>query len=80
MEKVRTNRPQPFKVTNCPACGGDHSFNLTIIIDELVGGMFMMTMRTETITCSLTCPVKGTTIVIDVPVTLISGQSVVQVK
>lgn len=80
METVRTRRPQPVEVKKCPACGGGHSFNLTAVIDELVGGMFMMTMHTETVTCSVTCPVKGVTIVIDVPVTLTSGESLVGVR
>lgn len=80
METVRTNRPQSFEISKCPACGGSHSFNLTAVIDESVGGMFLMTMRTEIMTCSLTCPVKGTTIVVDVPVTLVSGQSLVKVR
>ena len=80
METVRKNRAQTFKVSKCPACNGKHSFNLTAVIDELIGGIFMMTIRTETVACSLTCPVKGTTIVVDVPVTLMPGQSLVQVR
>ena len=80
MESVRTNRSQPFEVCKCPACGGSHSFDLTVVMDESVGGMFLMTMRTETMTCSLVCPVKGATIVVDVPVTLMSGQSLVEVR
>jgi ferredoxin len=80
MEKVRTRRPQPVEVEKCPACGGCHSFNLTAVVDELVGGMFMMTIRTETMACSVTCPVKGVTIVIDVPVTLMSSESLIGVR
>lgn len=80
MKTVRSNRPQPFEVSKCPACDGKHSFNLTVVIDSLVGGMFMMTMRNETMSCSLTCPVKGTTIIVEVPVTLVSGESLVQVR
>lgn len=80
MEKVQRNRQQTIEITNCPACGGKHSFNLTVVIDEQVGGLFLMTMRTETRTCGLICPVKGTTIVVEVPVTLVSGQSLIQVR
>lgn len=80
METIRTSRQQLFKVDKCPACGGSHSYNLTTVIDESIGGMFMMTLRTETVACSLTCPAKGVPIVIDVPVTLVSGQSLVQVR
>jgi len=80
METIRVKRQQPFKIKKCPACKKKHSFNLTAIIDEVVGGMFMMTTRVEIMTCSLTCPDKGTTIVVEVPVTLMSGQSLVEVQ
>lgn len=80
MQTIRVSRPEPFEIKKCPACGKKHSFNLTAIIEEVVGGIFMMTQRVETMTCSLTCPRKGITIVVDVPVTLVSGQSLVEVR
>ena len=80
MKTIRTRRDQPFEVTNCPACGAKHSFNLAVVIDSEVGGMFMMTMRVETMACSLTCPNKNATIMVDVPLTLISGESLISVR
>jgi|GEM_PF-2614628 len=80
METIRCKRMKEVEVKKCPACRKKHKFNLSILIDEAVGGFFMMMTRVETIACSFTCPVKGTTIVVEVPVTLTSGQSLAEVQ
>jgi hypothetical protein len=42
--------------------------------------MHMMTSRTETLTCAVSCPTKGTQFLVDVPVTLWSGQTLVSIR
>ncbi|MGZ5452425.1 MAG: hypothetical protein ACXW5U_31710 [Thermoanaerobaculia bacterium] len=51
-----------------------------MVIDEIVDVMFMMTVRTETTACAVVCPTKGQEFMVDVPVTLYSGQSVVSIQ
>ena len=80
MQTVRSSRPARVAVAKCPACRGQHSFDFQAVIDEVVGVMHMMTSRVETRSCAVTCPTKNTTIMVDVPVTLWSGQTLVDVK
>lgn len=80
METVRNKYRRSIEIKKCPVCGQAHVFEITTIIDEMVGGMFLMTMHTENVTCSLTCPTKNSPFAVDVPVTLSSGQSLVRVQ
>ncbi|MBN2346742.1 MAG: hypothetical protein JXO51_10175 [Candidatus Aminicenantes bacterium] len=80
METIRRKKMQEVEVKKCPACKKKHKFNVAILTDEAVGGFFLMVTRIETISCSFTCPDTGTTIVVEVPVTLTSGQSIAGVQ
>jgi hypothetical protein len=80
METVRNSYRKKIEIKKCPECGQAHMFDITTVIDELVGGMFLMTMHTENVTCSLICPTKNSPFAADIPITLSSGQSLVRVK
>jgi hypothetical protein len=55
-------------------------YDFQAVIDEVVGVMHMMTMKVETKSCAVACPEKGSSFVVDVPVTLVSGQTLVALK
>lgn len=55
-------------------------YDFQAVIDEVVGVMHMMTMKVETRSCAVACPAKGSSFVVDVPVTLVSGQTLVTLK
>lgn len=80
MQTQRVRRPANASVASCPICGGQHSFDFQTTIDEVVGVMYMMTSRVEIRTCAVVCPVKGTQFVVDVPVVLWSGQTLVAIQ
>jgi len=80
MHNIRSSRSASVVLTSCPACGQQHSFDFQAIIDEVVGVMHFMAIRTETRTCAVNCPNSGKLIMVDVPVTLYSGQTLVSVK
>jgi hypothetical protein len=80
MQTVRSSHPANVAVAKCPACGGQHAFDFQAVIDEVVGVMHLMTSRTETRSCAVSCPTKGTQFMVDVPVTLWSGQTLVNIR
>ena len=80
MQTVRNRKRESVTVAPCPICGGEHDFDLQATIDEVIGIMHMYTTRTEMTSCSLSCPEKGSYFVVDVPVVLSSGQSLVSIK
>jgi RNase P subunit RPR2 len=80
MQTVRSRQTETVAVTDCPHCGSAHRFDLQAVIDEVIGVMHMVTTRTEIKTCAVTCPDKGQTLMVDVPVLLTSGQTLVSVK
>lgn len=80
MQTIRKRQSESITVTDCPHCGGEHQFDLQAIIDETIGVMHLMTMRTEIKSCSVLCPDKSASFVVDVPVVLSSGQTLVSVK
>ena len=80
MQTIRRRQSETVTVTDCPHRGGTHAFNLQAVIEETLGVMHMMTTRIEIKSCAVTCPDKGKTLMVDVPVVLSSGQSLVSVK
>jgi hypothetical protein len=80
MRTIRSRQTETVTVTDCPHCGASHQFDLQAVIDETIGVMHMMTIRTEVKTCAVTCPDKGQTLMVDVPVLLTSGQTLVSIK
>jgi uncharacterized ParB-like nuclease family protein len=65
---------------HCPICNGKHKYDFQALIDEVCGVMHMMTFKTETRACTVTCLAKGGSFVVDVPVSLSSGQTLVALK
>ena len=80
MRKVRSTQKQQALVRECPHCGASHQFDLTAVIDAIVDVMHMMSVREEVRSCSVICPVKNLPIIVDVPVTLYSGQTLINVQ
>lgn len=80
MQTIRKRQRESITVTDCPHCGAAHQFDLQAIIDETIGVMHMFTSRTEVKSCAVSCPDKGASFVVDVPVVLTSGQTLVSVK
>lgn len=80
MRTVRSKRAEHFSVAHCPMCSGKHIYDFQAVIDEVVDVMHMMTMKVETRPYSLACPEKAGSFVVDVPVTLVSGQTLVTLK
>ena len=80
MQTIRKRQRESVTVAPCPICGGGHDFDLQATIDERIGVMHMYTTRTVTKSCSLSCPEKGGAFVVDIPVVLTSGQSLVSIK
>jgi hypothetical protein len=80
MHTVRKSLQTNVGMAKCPVCGGQHTFNFQAVIDEVVGVMHMTTSRVDTRSCSVTCPTKGTQFMVDVPVTLWSGQTLVNIR
>ena len=80
MQTIRKRQCETVTVTGCPHCGKEHQFDLQAVIDETIGVMHMFTTWTETRSCAVSCPETGATFVVDVPVVLTSGQTLVSVK
>ena len=80
MQTIRSRKSESVTVTDCPHCGASHQFDLQAVIDETIGVMHMFRMRTEVMTCAVTCPEKGQTLMVDVPVLMTSGQSLVSIQ
>lgn len=80
MRTVRKILSKTVPVAKCPLCGKEHSFDFQLIIEEVVDVVFMMTSRSESKSCAVICPNKQAEFVVDVPVTLWSGQSLLEVK
>lgn len=80
MRTVRSTQSQQVSIENCPHCGSGHEFELSAVIDEVVGVMHMMKIETVVRQCSVMCPEKGLPIIVGVPVTLYSGQTLVDVR
>jgi hypothetical protein len=55
-------------------------YNFQAIIDEVVGVIHMMRMFSDTKSITVVCPENGGAFVVDVPVALYSGQSLVSLK
>ncbi len=79
METVTRTQSETLSVT-CPICGRQHKYNFKAIIEEVIGIMHLMVARTESKSCSVVCPDKGSSFVVDVPITLWSGQSLRDLK
>jgi len=79
MRTVRKRYTKAVAVTSCPSCGNEHSFDFQLVMDEVTDVAFMMTSWVETSSCTVTCPKTGKDFVVDVPVTLWSGQTLVSV-
>ncbi len=69
-----------ISVATCPICQEVHDYDFKVMIDQAVGVMHMMTSRVERRTCAVTCPSKGGAFVVEVPVTLWSGQELVGIR
>ena len=80
MRTVRNAHSQTIADVQCPHCGQKHSFNFRVVIDAVVDVSFMMRFWVETTSCAVVCPTKGEEFMVDVPVTLYSGQSLVSVR
>lgn len=80
MQTIRKSKRETITVSNCPHCGSEHQFDLQAIIDETIGVMHMMTVRKEIKPCAVSCPENGNIFMVDVPVILTSGQTLVSVR
>lgn len=79
IQKQRVTQTTSISLTQCPICAEVHSFDFNVLIEEMVGVMHMMTSRVERRTCAVNCPTKGGSFIVDVPVTLWSGQELLRV-
>lgn len=75
----RVTQTTSISLTQCPICNEVHSFDFKVLIEEMVGVMHMMTSRVDTRACTVNCPTKGGSFMVDVPVTLWSGQELLGV-
>lgn len=80
MTIVRKTYTKTITVTSCPSCGKDHTFDFQLVMDEVTDVVFMMASWVEKRSCTVSCPTTGKSFVVDVPVTLWSGQTLVSVK
>lgn len=76
----RVRRTVSVSSTMCPICGGTHEFDFRALIEQVVGVMHMMTSHVESRTCWAQCPTNGGQFVVDVEVTLWSGQTLLQLS
>lgn len=79
MRKQRVTQEASVSLAECPICNEVHYFNFSALIEEEIGVMHMMTSRVENRSCAVTCPTKGGNFMVDVPVTLWSGQKLIKV-
>lgn len=80
MDTITRSQSESAVVKPCPICGGRHEYNLRATIEETVGVMHMMVSRIETRSCTVVCPEKKEPFLIEVPVSLWSGQSLKSLK
>ena len=78
MQTIRRARLETVSVASCPVCSGEHSFDFQAVIEERIGVMHAFTIRRETRSCAVICPDKGKRFMVDVPVTLAAGQTLVR--
>lgn len=79
VQSQRFTQTTSISLTQCPICNQVHNYDFNVLIQEIVGVMHMMTSRVESRTCAVTCPAKGGSFMVDVPVTLWSGQKLLKV-
>lgn len=80
LRKERYVQTTNISVTKCPICQKLHDYDFKVMIAQAVGVMHMMTSWVEQRTCAVTCPSKGGTFMVEVPVTLWSGQELVGIR
>lgn len=80
MRKERVHQTVSVSSALCPVCGATHDLDFVALIEQVVGVMHMMTSRVESLTCLAQCPTKGEQFVVDVEVTLWSGQTLLRVS
>lgn len=80
MSKVQAHRRVTLDVKECPICGDSHAFDFSALVETQMDVMHFMVSRKETRACSVSCPTKGKHFVIDVPITLWSGETLLDMN
>jgi len=80
MSKERRVREETITVAKCERCGKQHTFPIEIIFDSLVNVMGLFGYKQQSQDVVLVCPKTGKNIVVSVPVTLTTLQTLVKIQ